>query len=1101
MWSNCNGYYDSTTHYKDYIKLAKENGMKSIAFSNHGGIYEWVMRKLECDKNDIKYIHGVELYLCDKLEDNVKGYHIGLYAKNWDGVKELNKLNSLSTSKGSSEDKTDRHFYYNPRISIDELMSTSDNIIITTACLSSVLWRPQFSKKVENLSKEEYEYENNKWKSLRERFLKWMSKNSHRCFLEVQYHISEDQSKFNKQLYKWSKEYNIPLIAGTDTHSSTDYKSKCRLILQASQSNSTKTDKSMDVGYEDEFDLTWKSYEELVDYFAEQDSLPEDVYLEAIENTNKFSDMVENFDLSRDFKYPDLYVDVKGKWKKTIMKKFNYKLKNGIIDKDKKEQYKERIKEEFIAMCEQGMESFMLFMSEMIDFCEENDIPHGDRGSVSGSMIAYITDITDTDPIVWDTVFSRFLNKDRVNLADIDVDHAPEDRVKVYEYITQRFGGRGSKKTSFIAQFGTLKDRGTIDALARGLNYTDLKQVESIKNDFDEIFMKYSSIIQEEINLEEFDPPEARSIDFDYHDLYMFQIRNESAKDKLDKYKLRFDELKSNNEDLFYYFEGLKGTIMSKGNHPAGMIGSPISLHDNLGVYYKDGDEDAPVSQCAMKAVDYLNFVKFDILGLKTMGIIKDTYKYAGERMLKSHEIDWNDKKVWDEMKLSRVGVFQFEKENSFNMLKKFECSRINDMSLISAAVRPSGKSYRDRLVAGEWNKNPSKQIDDLLSKNYGWLTYQEDTNKFLMEICGLSGSKADTIRRYIGKKETDKLHAEIPNILDGYCKTSDKPREIAEEEAKQFLQIIDDSSEYQFGYNHATGYSKNGYVATRLRAYYPLEFTTAYLNRADDKEHIQMGHELAKVKGITINPIKFQHSRAEYTFDRKNNSIYKGIGSIKYMNSKIADDMYDLKGNKYKHFYNVLEDITLKTSVNARQLKILIQMDFFSEYGKNRKLLEFAKHFDDIFGKKQFAKKKVDKLGLSHECFQEGSRDTGKTYMEIDSEKILKRIWDSIENKALPLKEQIKVEMENLNYINFVEPKIDKDYYAVIDYKTFEDKNKPYVTLYQVKTGLSFRAKVTSGTKFLSNKFELYDVIKVDKFNINEKNKVTHTISLWQKF
>ena len=140
--SNCNGYADSCSNFDEYIKLAKKQGMKAIAFSNHGGIYDWIKKKQHVDKVGLKYIHGVELYLCVNLEDNTRGYHIGLYSKNFDGVLELNTLMSKATSKGiDKEGHTDRHFYFNPRISFEELMNTSDNIIVTTACFQSPLWR------------------------------------------------------------------------------------------------------------------------------------------------------------------------------------------------------------------------------------------------------------------------------------------------------------------------------------------------------------------------------------------------------------------------------------------------------------------------------------------------------------------------------------------------------------------------------------------------------------------------------------------------------------------------------------------------------------------------------------------------------------------------------------------------------------------------------------------------------------------------------------------------------------------------------------------------------------------------------------------------
>ena len=502
--SNCNGFADSCSKFNEYIKLAKSQGMKAIAFSNHGGIYDWIKKKQECDKVGLKYIHGVELYLCNKLTDDDRGGHIGLYAKNWEGVKELNKLVSISGIKGSKEDKSDRHMYYNPRISLEELMGTSDNIIFTSACLASPLNKWDTPER-----KEEFQT-----------LVKWMVKNKHRCFFEIQYHNCEEQIFLNKKLYAYSKKTGIPLIAGTDTHSSNDYKAECRKILQIY--------KDSYYGQEDEFDLTWKTYDELVNVFKEQNALPEDVILEAIENTNVLADMIEEFTLDKAFKYPTLYGDdVREQWSKLIYTCFEEKRKNNQlklpskikkqcqeyfsqhaqIPTDESERkiydnyqsdyewaknttdnemirlYKEKISEEFKVMCKLGMESFMMFMSELITWANNNTIPCGTgRGSVCGSMIAFITNITDVDPLVWNTVFSRFCNEDRISLGDIDVDFAGEDREKVYQYIIKRFT---PEKTAYIAAFTTLKDRGCIDALAGGLGYEDLDKVMEIKNKFD----------------------------------------------------------------------------------------------------------------------------------------------------------------------------------------------------------------------------------------------------------------------------------------------------------------------------------------------------------------------------------------------------------------------------------------------------------------------------------------------------------------------------------------------------------------------------------------------------------------------------------------
>lgn len=1123
--SNCNtnGFADSCTNFKDYIKLAKKCGMKAIAFSNHGGIYDWIKKKQECDKAGIKYIHGIELYLCHKLEDDDRGGHIGLYARNWEGVLELNKLISMSTSKGVKEDNTDRHMYYNPRISLEELMNTSDNIIVTTACLASPLNR-WVNERTEN-------------KVAFNEFVNWLTKNKHRCFLEIQYHNANSQIDFNRKLQFISMKTGIPLIAGTDTHSSNSYKAECRKILQKY--------KDSYYGEEDEFDLTWKTYDELIKAFEEQGVFSKDVYLEAINNTNVFADMVEDFKLDKAFKYPTLYGDnVREQWKKLIFDNFEYKLKNNQLrlpslvkkkceeyfsiykqlptdecelkiynsqkelyewackttDKEVIKQYKLSIAEEFKVMCKLGMESFMMFMSELITWAIDNGIPCGTgRGSVCGSMIAFITNITDVDPMVWNTVFSRFCNEDRISLGDIDVDFAPEDREKVYRYIIDRFT---PEKTAYIAAFSTLQTRGCIDVLAGGLGYKDLEKVKEIKNEYDECLQKYSKIIQEEVDLEglvENGETESSSVTFDNHKVYIEHITKESHKKLATIIKKEYDELIEANQDLFYYLDGLKGTIVAKGTHPSGIIGSPITLADNVGLFYKDGNPNTPVSTCAMKAVDSLNYVKFDILGLKTVGIIKDACEYAGIEYPKSYNVNWDDSKVWSNMITSQQGVFQFESNFAFGLLKDFRPTTINHMSMVNASLRPSGKSYRDRLIAGETNKNPSEEIDKLLASNNGYLIFQEDTIKFLTDICDFTGSAADTTRRAIGKKDEELLKQQLPKILEGYCNHSPKPREVAEQEAKQFVQIVQDSSEYQFGYNHSTAYSMNGYECVLLRTYYPIEFIASYLNRAENKEDTNNGIELAKQYNISINPIRFGKSLSKYAIDKENNAIYKGISSIKYCNATIADELMELSKNKYNSFIELLADIKHKTSVNNRQLKILIGLSFFNEFGCNKYLLSLAELYEKFGACKIIKKNKLEDLGLNEYIVRKYSgKETEKQFSQIDNIGLLNELSEDIENKPLSIKEQIKFELDYLEYIVYTNPKAPKNMFYVMEAKFYKDKTKPYLMLYDLKTGDTLKTKITSGKSFVERPFQTGNVIHVKDFR--DKNKMKMINGQWTK-
>lgn len=340
-----------------------------------------------------------------------------------------------------------------------------------------------------------------------------------------------------------------------------------------------------------------------------------------------------------------------------------------------------------------------------------------------------------------------FVMSTEKKFGDIDTDWAPDDREKIYNYIINRFG---EDKTAYIVAFGTITDKATIDEIGRALNIP-LTEVKEIKQ--------------------------------------QFESQPEIAREKW--------------KDLFYYFDGMLNTVVSQGIHPAGIVASPITLPDNYGVFHtKDG---LIVLDIDMEEVHECGLVKYDILGLKNIGIIRDCCKIANISYPESHKIDWEDQNVWNDMISSPVGIFQMEGNYAFENLKKFRPHKINDMSLVNAALRPSGASYRDELLEHHQHKNPSPIIDELLKDNYGFLVYQEDTIAFLQRICGLTGSEADNVRRAIGRKQKDRLEKALPQILEGYCKKSPQPKEIAEKEAKEFLQIIEDSSNYQFGYNHST--------------------------------------------------------------------------------------------------------------------------------------------------------------------------------------------------------------------------------------------------------------------------------------------------------
>lgn len=958
---HCHSEYsllDSCTKYQDYVDLAVKNGSRALSISEHGKPLNWTEKWAACKKAGIRYIHSVEIYLTESLTEKVRdNYHTVLMARNMDGVRELNALISKSCDKD--------HFYYTNRLSFDEFLGISDNIITTSACLASPL---------------------NKLPETHPRYMELARKYD---FLEVQAHNHPEQIAFNKRLARLSRELGKPLIAGTDTHSSTPYKAECRAVLLSAKHKS--------YGDEDAFDLTYKTYDELVEMFRVQGALSEEDYMTAIENTNLLYDMTEDIELDTSIKYPILYGSREAdsqKFIETVERKFREKLENGIIPREQEAAFRSAIDEEMRVFQKLQMDGFMLSMSELICWCKSQGMAIGTaRGSVGGSRVAYVADIIDLNPEVWHTVFSRFCNEDRKEIGDIDIDCVESDRPAIFKYITDRFG---EDKTARVASFGTMQAKGVIDDVGRHLS------------------QKWNKTHSDSSGENPWSLPR------------IAKIKSEFDADE--------EKTKKKYQELFYYFDGLYDTKISQSVHPAGMVISPITLVDNFGVFDKDNEN------CLMLDMenihDYTGLAKYDFLILKTVQVIRDTCRYLNRPYPKTHEIDWNDEDVWADMIRNPSGIFQFEGAFAFESLKRFVPKSIFDMSIVTACIRPSGSSYRDKLLARVPHKNPSEIIDELLSENLGYLIYQEDTIKFLQQICGLSGSEADNIRRAIGRKQRDRLEAALPSILEGYCSKSPQPREVAENEAKEFLQIIEDSASYQFGYNHSVAYCLLGYLCAYYRYYHPIEFITSFLNNAANEEDIRNGTAYANRVGIQVTMPKWGLSKSDYFFDKEKNIIAKGLTSIKFMSAGIAEELYSLAHSKtYTKFVDVLSDIDTKSSLNTRQLDILIKLDFFSDFGNQRELLRITEMFYETFKKgqaKKISKDKIDGTPLEPivSKYAVGLTKAGqfsKSYTLLDVDSIMRETEDAI--KALhmdDLNDLLKVRnfVDVMGYVGYVSGK-----------------------------------------------------------------------------
>lgn len=1000
---------DSATSFEDYVDKAKELGMTAIGCSEHGNIFSWYKKKEYAEKNGLKYLHGIECYLTETLNEKIRdNYHTILIAKNKEGMVELNNLFKMSTNK--------EHTYYKPRLSFDEFFNISDNIIKISACIQSPLCK--YRLKIQDNYTEEQ-------KKTLVKLLK------HYDYYEIQYHNEKWQIEYNKYLYKMSKKFHKPLIVGTDTHSLNSYKAECRTMLQFGKTDGAWGDE------ENDCDLTFKSYDELVEMFKKQDSLPIEVVLEAIENTNVMANSVETITFNTDSKYPLLYGDDDEKvlWKR-LKEKYDAKIERGEID-DTDGQYKRAIKEEMAVFKKINMIGFMLFMSEIMTWAKDNHIAVGfARGSCSGSTVAYISDITDVDPIKWHTIFSRFANENRVEEGDIDVDFYEDDRPKIYNYIINRFG---EQQTAYILAVGTLADKAVIDTIGKAFR---------IKAERNNTTTQYTL-------------------------------------DKIAEIKKEWDEtddkdvIRKRYSDLFYYYDGLVGCVVSQSQHPAGILVSCVNITDEVGSFYgSDGQIITPID---MEECHELGLVKFDILGLKSVGVIDKTFKLIGKNFPKSCDVDWNDKEVFKDIADDSTGIFQFESSFAKDSIKKMQPMSVDGLSLCSACLRPSGESYREQVFNHEVHKNPSELIDSVLKDSNGFLVYQEQTIAFLQQVCGLSGSEADTMRRNIAKKQQDKVQAMLPRVIDGYCEKSDKPREVAENEVKDFIQVIQDASGYQFGFNHSESYSMLSYLMGWLRYHYPTEFCTAYMNCAKNDEDLYNGTYLAKTKGCKIVNPKFRYSRSEYGCNSETKEIFKGVGSIKNIGKDTGDKLYDM-GEMLptkSTFLDVLSTIDDNKICNSRELEILISIGFFSEFGNPNQLLQIVELYNKYATAKVIKKDKLtqEEKQIVHKYAQ---KETEKQFRDIDNISLLTELTNSVKIDTTQL-EQVSYDLKYLGYSNLI---FDTPYFGVEDVET-NQYGTTYVKLYHISVGDSMTFKIDKKwfrqfTEEYNGKLEQGDIIDI---------------------
>lgn len=494
----------------------------------------------------------------------------------------------------------------------------------------------------------------------------------------------------------------------------------------------------------------------------------------------------------------------------------------------------------------------------------------------------------------------------------------------------------------------------------------------------------------------------------------------------------------------------------------------------------------------------------------------------VGINRLNPDNVDLNDEKVWQSIKDDTTLIFQWESDSAAQYLRKFmsnetikkvkditsNFSYIKWFSFGNGLIRPACASYRDEVAKGEFSTTGLKELDDFLTPTLGRVCMQEDIMKFLVNFCGYSQAESDTVRRGIAKKYgTNEL---LPEIEKRFINTAYEKFNIKEEDAekviKPFLQVILDASAYAFSWNHSDAYSCTGYISGYLRYYYPLEFLTASFNIFTDKpEKTQRITDYAKQHNIKIKSPKFGYAHNEYMCDKESNTIYKGLGSIKNMQSIAADIMLKIAEHNPKTFLDILylrEEVKVNgKKLDARSLEILIDIGFFSNICTIAEAKTTLFWFNKYGAKKTLKKEKLTEPWILEIVEKNAGKETTAQFSQLNNRGIIEDILKKIPKKEEDITTLIRNQITYLGYADAEGMNISPLEYMVQSVR--EDKyNRVWMSLYQLSTGTTkdYKCDTSWYKKKPCKKGDIIKAVFKPKEKVKLVGKDNNGKNLWQK-
>ena len=855
-------------------------------------------------------------------------------------------------------------------------------------------------------------------------------------FLEVQDHNEDIQKEVNRKVLQLSQKYHIRIIHANDSHYIYPEDAKYRdLFLKA---------KGIIYEQEANFILDYPDYDTIVKRYEAQGILNKNQIQEALESTMIFENINCDDYINDEIKLPSVAENPNEELKKVITASWNEDKER--IPKEKRKEYLEAIRYEFDIIEKTNMANYFLIDYNIAKIAKEKYggvLTNTGRGSAPSFYITRLLHLTNIDrlesPI---TLFpTRFMSIERIlgarSLPDIDLNTADAE-----PFIQASKDLLGENNCGWMISWKPLQESSG--------------------------FRLY-----------------CKALDIDYDTV------NEIAKD-LDKYR---DDPKW--APIIEESKRFIGVVEGVSESPCSMLLYSKDVRSEIGMIKTPNGKIC----CMLDGYncDKYKYLKNDYLTVTVWAIIRDVCKLANIQIPSINELDkLLDDKTFDVYKKGLTcSINQADSDYATNLVMKYKPKSLAEMSSFVAIIRPGCASLLDDFIERKSYTTGVQALDSILEDSEHRLIYQESIMKYLIWL-GISEPQSYDVIKKIAKKKfkEPELKALKKQLLEGWQK------QVGEEKGfEETWQVVEDAAKYSFNASHSLSYAYDSLYGAYLKSHYPLEYYTVALNYYSN-DATRTGKLTSELKsyGITLEKPKFRYSIDEYFMDKENNKIYKGTGAIKFLNKECSLYLYSLKDKRYDSFIDLLEEVTNakdennKAYVNTRQLDILIKLQYFQEFGNNKKLSIIYDYFKNLYGRKLIAKDKLRDFNIPDYALKlEGILETEKQYKFDNMCNILKLIEKNIPNESFDISEQVSFEMDALGYISMTYD-VKKNICFVIDVDT---KYTPRLTLYCLNNGKSVICKVNKNT-FKNNSINKNDIIKAIKFE--EKYKQTLVDGNWKR-